>query len=124
MFHSFLLQITNATVDTSQHAAAAIPTPVAAVPVVTTPMSLLMGSIWIMIPLLFLLLLAVFFAIERLIVISKAKKVDRNFMNNIKDYLHNGKVDSAKELCRTQNTPVARVIEKGISRLGKSYVEI
>lgn len=74
--------------------------------------------------LLIFLLIAVYFAIQRLIVVSKAGKVDRNFMNNIRDYLLNGKIDSARELCRTTNTPVARVIEKGISRLGKPTREV
>jgi biopolymer transport protein ExbB len=59
-----------------------------------------------------------------MIVISKAGKLDRHFMNNIKDYLHSGKIDSARELCRNTNTPVSRTIEKGISRLGKPTREI
>lgn len=72
-----------------------------------------------MIPLVILLLLTLYFAVERLIVISKASRYDSNFMRNIRDYLLNGKIDSARELCRTTNTPVSRTIEKGISRLGK-----
>jgi biopolymer transport protein ExbB len=123
MFHTILLQGATSVADTV-HQSGIVPPAATPQPIVTTPLSLLMGSIWIMIPLLILLLLAIYFAIERLIVISKARKVDSNFMNNIKDYLHNGKVDSARELCRTQNTPVSRVIEKGISRLGKPYKEI
>lgn len=89
-----------------------------------TPMELVMKGGWVMIPLLLLLLLTLYFAIERLIVISKAGKLDRNFMMNIKDYLLNGKIDSARELCRATNTPVSRTIEKGISRLGKPGREI
>lgn len=89
-----------------------------------TPMELVMKGGLIMIPLLILLLLAIYFAIERVIVISKAGKLDRHFMNNIKDNLLNGKIDSARELCRVTNTPVSRTIEKGISRLGKPMREI
>jgi biopolymer transport protein ExbB len=79
---------------------------------------------FLLILLLIFFLMSVYFAIQRLIVVSKAGKTDRNFMNNIRDYLLNGKVDSARELCRASNTPVARVIEKGISRLGKPNREI
>jgi biopolymer transport protein ExbB len=125
MFHHILLQVAPAVNDTLHHAAAAA-APLAATtpPVVTTPWQLIMGSAWIMFPLFFFFLLAIYFSIERLFVISKAGKVDSNFMHNIKDYLLNGKVDSARELCRVQNTPVSRVIEKGISRLGKPEREI
>ena len=91
---------------------------------VSTPMGMLTEGGWVMIPLTIFLLLAVYFAIERLVVISKAGKLDRNFMNNVRDYLVSGKIDSAGELCRTTNTPISRVIQKGISRLGKPTREV
>lgn len=131
MFNYILLQITSSaatdTAATTTTTTTAVPTAVATTPgaeVAMTPMELVMKGGWIMIPLIILLLLAIYFAIERLIVISKAGKLDRHFMHNIKDYLLSGKIDSARELCRATNTPVSRTIEKGISRLGKPTREI
>ena len=133
MFHSILLQAhTNllAVVDTAQHAATGIVSPAGApVPVVpvqetTTPLSFVMQGGWVMYPLIFFLLLAIYFTIERFVVLAKARQMDSNFMMNIKNYLHDGKVDAAREFCRAQNTPVSRVIEKGISRLGKPTRDI
>lgn len=129
MLNNILLQI-QATADTATKVAQTVAlTPAATVvpgaaEVAITPMELVMKGGLIMIPLLILLLLAIYFAIERVIVISKAGKLDRHFMNNIKDNLLNGKIDSARELCRVTNTPVSRTIEKGISRLGKPMREI
>ncbi|MDQ3110316.1 MAG: MotA/TolQ/ExbB proton channel family protein [Bacteroidota bacterium] len=126
MLYHILLQIPNAVGDSLQQAGIVAPSgPVVPVQEIISPWSLVMkGGLWVMIPLILFLLLSIYFAIERLVVISKAKRVDPNFMLNIRDYLLNGKVDSAKELCRSQNTPVSRVIEKGISRLGKPSREI
>ncbi|HTL80687.1 MAG TPA: MotA/TolQ/ExbB proton channel family protein [Bacteroidia bacterium] len=131
--HHFLLQITNAANDTAhavQNAGIVSPaaTPDQPTQEITTPMQILTGGgpfmTFLMLLLLILLVISIYFAIERLIVVSKAGKMDRNFMNNIRDYLLNGKIDSARELCRAQSTPVSRVIEKGISRLGKPTKEI
>ena len=74
---------------------------------------------WIMVVLLLLSLMAGYIFIQRLLVIRRAGKEDQNFMNRIKDYIHEGKVDSALNLCRSTNTPSARMIEKGITRLGR-----
>ncbi|MDR1563244.1 MAG: MotA/TolQ/ExbB proton channel family protein [Dysgonamonadaceae bacterium] len=79
---------------------------------------------WIMIPVGLLLFLAVGVFIERLIVINQAAKEDPSFMNRIKDYIHEGKIESALNLCRTSNTPTAHMIEKGISRLGRPMNDI
>ncbi|HEU4717280.1 MAG TPA: MotA/TolQ/ExbB proton channel family protein, partial [Bacteroidia bacterium] len=59
-----------------------------------------------------------------LIVVSKSLGNDKSFMPNIRDYLMSGKIDSARELCRAKDTPIAHVIEKGISRLGKPTREV
>ncbi|HTF03584.1 MAG TPA: MotA/TolQ/ExbB proton channel family protein [Bacteroidia bacterium] len=126
MLNHILLQI-QATADSVANAVNNAPPPSdkpGVAEVAITPMELVMKGGWIMIPLIILLLLAVYFAIERMIVISKAGKLDRHFMHNIKDYLLSGKIDSARELCRATNTPVSRTIEKGISRLGKPTREI
>ncbi len=82
------------------------------------------GGPAIMIPLLLLSIIAVYIFIERLVVIHKASKEDKDFMNRIKDYITEGKVESATKLCQTTNTPSARMIEKGISRLGKPMNDV
>jgi biopolymer transport protein ExbB len=77
-----------------------------------------------MIPLGLLSLLTLYFTIERYLVISKANKVDSGFMNNIRTLLLDSKIDAALNLCRSTNTPIARLLEKGIKRLGRPVKEI
>lgn len=79
---------------------------------------------WIMIVLLILSLMAAGIFIQRLLVIKRAGKEDETFMNRIKDYIHEGKIDSALNLCRSTNTPSARMIEKGITRLGRPMNDV
>ncbi len=79
---------------------------------------------WIMVVLLILSLMAAYIFIQRLLVIRRAGKEDQNFMNRIKDYIHEGKIDSALALCRQTDTPSARMIEKGISRLGRPMNDV
>ncbi len=73
----------------------------------------------IMIPLALLLALAIFFFFERLIAINKASKIDPNFMNMIRDNIHSGNISAARALARNTNNPVARMIDKGLQRIGK-----
>lgn len=82
------------------------------------------ASLWIMLPLIVMLCLAIYLFVERLLVLNKASKEDRNFMNNIKDFIHDGKIESAVALCKGNDTPLARMIEKGLSRLGKPLNDI
>lgn len=91
---------------------------------VISPLSLVLKGGWVMIPLFIFLLLAIYFAIERLIIISKARKSDANLMHNVKDYILNGKIDTAREYCKSVNSPVSRTIAKGISRIGKPTREV
>jgi len=79
---------------------------------------------WLMIPIFLLLFVAVAVAIERTLVINKTGKEDATFMNRIKDYIHDGRIDSALNLCRSENTPYSRMIEKGISRLGRPMNDV
>jgi Biopolymer transport proteins len=79
---------------------------------------------WIMAVLLVLSIIAGYFIIQRLIIIRRAGKVDTTFMNRIKDYVHDGKIESAIKLCQTTNTPSARMIEKGLSRLGRPMNDV
>tara|TARA_Y100000815_G_scaffold221135_1_gene207281 strand:- start:1101 stop:1796 length:696 start_codon:yes stop_codon:yes gene_type:complete len=79
----------------------------------------------IIILILFLLLIvAIYIYFERLFTIKSASKVDSNFMNQIKDHVSNGKIDSAQMLCAQQNSPVSRLIGKGITRIGKPLEDI
>lgn len=78
----------------------------------------------IMIPLFILSLLAVYFFFERLIAIKKAGRTNANFMNNIRDFVVNYKLDAAKALCKSTNSPISRMVEKGLSRIGKPIDEI
>ncbi|WP_372755386.1 MotA/TolQ/ExbB proton channel family protein [Mariniflexile sp.] len=77
------------------------------------------------IALLFLMLVgAIYIYFERLFAIKAASKIDSNFMNQIKDHVSHGKVDSAQLLCAQVNSPVSRLIGKGISRIGKPLADI
>ena len=67
---------------------------------------------WIMIILAILLAGACYIFIERLVVIKQATKEDKSFMDRIRDYIHDGKIDSALNLCNQTDTPSAHIIEK------------
>ncbi len=82
------------------------------------------GGMIIMSVLFVLSIIAVYIFVERFMALKKASKVDDNFINHIKDHVSNGKIESAQALCQSQNTPVARMIEKGISRIGKPLEDI
>ncbi|MDY0016201.1 MAG: MotA/TolQ/ExbB proton channel family protein [Bacteroidales bacterium] len=82
------------------------------------------GTIWITIPLLISIGVIVYIFVERYLTLKKASKHDVNFMNNIRDFMHNDRLDSALTLCKNTNSPLARMIEKGISRLGKPLHDI
>ena len=79
---------------------------------------------WIMIPLLLLSVISVYIFSERYFAIKRASKVDDTFMNRIKDYIHDGKIDSALALCQSQDTPIAHMIEKGITRIGRPLNDV
>jgi len=79
---------------------------------------------WIMVVLLVLSVVALFIFIQRLLILHRANKKDEGFMNRIKDYIHDGKISSAINLCRNTASPSARMIEKGISRLGRPMNDV
>ena len=79
---------------------------------------------WLMLVLLILSFVAIFIFIQRILIIRRANKKDNEFMNRIKDYIHDGKIDSAINLCRKTKHPSARMIEKGISRLGRPMNDV
>src|SRR5215217_1048412 len=74
---------------------------------------------WVMIPLVILFLITIFVFFERLIATRKAANIDSNFMNIIRDHIINGNVSAARSFAKNTNNPVARIIDKGIQRLGK-----
>ena len=83
----------------------------------------LAGQVIIMV-LFVLLMVASYIYFERIFAIKAASKIDANFMNQIKDHVTNGKIDSAQVLCAQINTPVSRLISKGITRIGKPLEDI
>ncbi|WP_027127029.1 MotA/TolQ/ExbB proton channel family protein [Gelidibacter mesophilus] len=82
------------------------------------------AGIIIMALLFVLLVFAIYIYFERLFAVKAASQIDSNFMNQIKDHVSNGKTDSAQILCAQVNTPVSRLINKGISRIGKPLEDI
>ncbi len=85
---------------------------------------LLLGGWWIMVPLALMSLITVYVVIERSIALSKAAKEDKDFINKVRDYMHEGKTDSARNLCAQSSSPSARMVEKGLQRIGKPAKEI
>lgn len=79
---------------------------------------------WLMIPLLLLSILGVYIFIERFMAIKKAGIVDPNFMRNIREHMIQGQVDAALAQCQASNTPISRMIEKGIKRIGRPLNDI
>lgn len=79
---------------------------------------------WIMIPLALLAVISIYIFIERAIITYKASKLDDTFMKRIKDYIHDGEIESALNLCRSDNSPYGRLISKGISRIGRPMNDV
>ena len=106
----YLLQV-----DTIQKAVSGIATTTEKISLLT----LLDKGGWIMYPLYMLLIAAIFVFIERLIAIKKASKIDENFMGVIRDHILNGNVQAARSMTKNNSSPVAKMIDKGIQRIGK-----
>lgn len=114
----FFLQVGNpaaSVVDTVKQALTATP----AKPPSMNVMEMLANGGPLMIPLGLLLVLAIFFFFERLIAIRKASNIDPNFMNIIRDNVYSGNVAAARSLAKNTANPVARMIDKGLQRIGK-----
>jgi biopolymer transport protein ExbB len=79
---------------------------------------------WIMIPIFILSLIAVYIFFERLHILRQTTRFDPNFMDRIRDYIHDGKTEAAIKLCQSTNKPVSRMIEKGINRLGRPLQDV
>lgn len=79
---------------------------------------------FIMIPLAILSIVALYIFIERALTIHQASKQDPSFMKRIKDYVHDGEIESAQNLCRANATPASRLIAKGLSRIGRPASDV
>lgn len=86
--------------------------------------SLVMDGGYIMIPLAILLIVSIYIFIERCMAISRASKEDHTFMQRIRDYVHEGDLDSALQLCKKTDTPYSRLIQKGVTRIGRPMQDV
>lgn len=123
MINGMILQITQntgAVADTLHKAAAATPTIEQSI------------SLWdlaekggpILIPIALLSIAALYIFFERFFTIQRYAKIDMNFMNQIRDHVHHGNIEAARALCKATNSPVSRMVEKGLMRLGKPIKDI
>ena len=133
----FLQETIPAIVDTfAQAAPAAATAPMeapalvdAASTVATEPEALSLWQLcleggWIMIILAALLVASLYVFIERAIVLQRAARRDEGFMKRIKDYIHDGEIESALNLCRSNGSPYSRLIAKGITRIGRPMNDV
>lgn len=79
---------------------------------------------WAMVPLAVLLLACIYIFFERAAAILRASREDENFMNKIRGYIHEGETESALNLCQATDTPIARLIAKGITRIGRPMPDV
>lgn len=119
-----LLQINEINSNVVDTVATAVTTPVQPAEDSLSLMNLLQKGGPIMIPIIILSILAVYIFIQRYIVIRKSLGEEKSFMLNIRQMMHEGKIDSALTVCRSTQKPVARMIEKGLTRLGRPMKEI
>ncbi|MCC7455123.1 MAG: MotA/TolQ/ExbB proton channel family protein [Crocinitomix sp.] len=117
---AILLQATDLNATNTAQTAAGVDKLTEEIPV----FELVMDGGWTMIPLFILSILTIYVFVERLLSINKALKDEKDFMVKVKDYLLEGKVEMARELCARTNNPAARMVEKGISRIGKPMRDI
>ena len=79
---------------------------------------------WLMLVLLALSIIAFYIFGKKWWMIRQASKIDKNFMDDIRDYIHEGKIKSALTLCEKYDSPVARLVQKGIERMGRPLADI
>lgn len=79
---------------------------------------------WIMIVLALMLAFAIYLFIERMVVLHNATKEDKTFMDRIRDYIKEGKIESAIKLCKKTDNPSSRMIEKGVTRIGRPMQDV
>lgn len=131
MLHSIFLQIANTggavagqVVDTA-NAVAQMPLPTEVPKEASLSLlDLIMKGGIIMIPMGLLSCITIYFFFERFMTYKKSSQLDPNFLNSVKDFIHTGNLDAAKALCRNTASPAARMVERGVSRIGKPIKEI
>lgn len=127
MLSTVLLQIVqgaNTAADTLAQPLSGIPQPQKPVSESFSLMELLFAGGPIMIPIAILSVVAIYIFIERQVSIRRASNFEANFMNSIRDFIYSNRIDSAIAFCKSNKSPVARMIEKGIKRLGRPLKEI
>ncbi len=127
MLNAVLLQIVSGAgtaTDTAAQALIGIPQAPARVSESFSLFELLVKGGYIMIPIAILSVLAIYIFVERNLSIRRASRFEAGFMNNIRDFIYNNRIDSAIAYCKSNKSPVSRMIEKGIKRLGRPLKEI
>jgi biopolymer transport protein ExbB len=110
----------NQMIDTANNVVQAVTTP----PEELRFIDLLFKGGWVMIPLAALAFLGLVIFVERYITIRKASRMESNLMLQIKQYIHDGRLENAIALCRNNNSPLARMLEKGLKRIGRPIKDI
>ena len=121
---SILLQIVNSGDSVVDTVATAIQQPAVQEYEKLQLLEVAMKGGWIMIPLVVLSIIAIYIFVERFFATKKAAREDAGFMTNIRNYIHEGKIDSARALCQANQTPLSRMIDKGIMRIGRPLNDI
>ncbi|WP_423146320.1 MotA/TolQ/ExbB proton channel family protein [Rubrolithibacter danxiaensis] len=116
----FLLQIDSPIIDTAK----AVATPLSQPTHELRFIDLLQQGGWVMFPLVFLFFFGLVIFIERYLTIRKASRNDSNLMQQVKSSIFSGKLDSAVALCRNSNTPLGRMLQKGLLRIGRPIKDI
>lgn len=119
-----LLQVANDTVNQLTDTANVAKQAVAAAPPQLHFIDLLFKGGWVMIPLAFLAFIGLVIFVERYITIRKASKSESNLMLQVKQYIHDGRLENAIALCRNNNSPLGRMLEKGLRRIGRPIKDI
>ncbi|QIX59764.1 MotA/TolQ/ExbB proton channel family protein [Hymenobacter lutimineralis] len=120
----FLLQVTAAAPDTTAAAATTVPTADAAAGTGLSLIDLILAGGWIMVPLFLLLFVSIYIIFERYLTIRKAGAVPDSFMPGIRNLMVKGDLQGAKMLCAQNASPLARMIDKGIRRIGQPLKDI
>ena len=122
-----LFQLLQAGIDSTATAAAAAAATVPQVAQTEQTYSLIEMAVkggWLMLVLLALSIIAIYIFGKKWWMLNRASQIDKNFMNDIRDYIHSGKVKSAITLCGKYDSPSARLVEKGLERIGRPLSDI
>lgn len=120
-FATILLQSLNLSPDS---AATQLPTSAQGADTSLSVLDLLLRGGWVMLPIAILLFIAIFLFIERWLYIRRTSRLDPNFLYTIREMLFNGNVKGATEFCRNSSLPIARLLEKGLNRIGAPMRDI